>query len=250
MSWFTTSRAGLCYRGRITYRPFARWCATPEGAEVLATLGAGIRFAPLGRRRAARRRLWHELSTAGRDARVAAALQAEAERYLALMAEVAYADALPRLVVDLQRLVVVPRSLLNGVTRMGVEQRLRTLDVMPSLPSESPAHAFLFRQVVLELDQAVLAWRATPRRPLPAAQDWAGVAADPAFVWTTSLGSEPAFRGHHYLFEMPRRGLTWRSRRALRSRLRDLEEHLPSLTRDRRQEILRQAWTPFLPRAA
>ena len=250
MSWFTASRAGLRYSGRITYRLFAEWCETPEGAALVTALGAGIRFAPFGRRRTARRRLWRDLSAAARGGSLAAALQAEADRYLALMAEMAYAEALPRAAVDLQRLVVVPRSLLNGVMGAGVEQRMRHPDLVPSLPGGSPVHAFIGRQLVRELDQAVLAWRATPRRPLPATGEWASVGHDTSFAWAVSLGSEPAFRGHHHLFEVPRRGLTWRGRRALRSRMLELEERMAALTRDQRQEILRQAWAPFLPRAA
>src|SRR5690606_37389729 len=150
-----------------------------------------IRFAPLGRIRTARRRLWRELTAAARRRDVSAALQAEAGRYLALMAEIAYAEGLPRVAVELQRLVVVPRCLLNGVMLTAVEQRLLRYDLFPTLPGRSPIYEFFCAQLVHELDRAVLAWRATPRRTLPTSQHWASVGHDEAFAWTVSLTGEP-----------------------------------------------------------
>ena len=249
MGWFSRSRAGLRYKG-VTYQPFAEWTATPEGVGVLTPLAAAMRFAPFGRMRAARRRLWRDLAAAARDDRLAQAMQAEAERYLPLMAEVAYADGLPCATVDLQRLVVVPRALLNGVMLAGVEERLFHADLTPSLPGGSPLHAFLCRQIVRELDAVVLGVRANPRRALPAAQQWVNVGHDTAFAWTVPLAGEPVWRGHHYLFEVPMRGMNRRVHGAVRARIGELEQTLPFLTRDARQDLLRRAWTPFLPRAA
>jgi hypothetical protein len=250
MSWFTRSRDGLRYRGRISYAPFAEWIATPEGTGVLTSLAKAIRFAPLGRMRSARRQLWRALAATARSDSVAAALQAEADRYVALMAEIAYTDGLPCVSVERQRLVVVPRSLLNGVMKGRSETRWMAVDVVPWLGAGSPLHAFFCRQLVRELDQAVLSWRATPRRVLPTPQHWVSVGHETAFAWTVSIGSEPAARGHHYMFEIPHRGVGWRLRRAIRTRMSELDHSISLLTREERQDILRRAWTPFLPRAA
>ena len=84
------------YGGRITRAPFNRWAATKEGVDAVARVAQGIRFSLLGRRRAARRRMWLALEAATRTESLTAAIAAEGTRYMQVAANLSYADALPR----------------------------------------------------------------------------------------------------------------------------------------------------------
>ena len=84
------------YTGRISRAPFARWANTEEGRAAIDEVAGTIRFAPFGRQRAARRRLWRALTAAASDDTVIETVRAEAQRYLKYLGDLAYADGLPR----------------------------------------------------------------------------------------------------------------------------------------------------------
>src|SRR3954465_13198115 len=94
MSWFRVSGGGLEYRGRITREPFTRWTQSDEAIPAITRVGSGLRFCLFGRNRAACRRLWRSLDTAVRTPSVAAAIAAEAPRFMQVVARLAYSDGL------------------------------------------------------------------------------------------------------------------------------------------------------------
>ena len=124
MSWFRVSGGRLEYRARITREPFTRWTRTAEGTAAITRVAAGLSFSLFGRRRAARRRLWRSLDAAARAQSVTNAIAAEAPRFMQVVARLAYSDGLPRAVIALHRLVVVPRAMIAGHARVGLSKRL------------------------------------------------------------------------------------------------------------------------------
>src|SRR5205823_5213638 len=100
-------RGRAWYSGSIARAPFVAWLATPEGRATLDAAASRRRFAFLVRARAARR-LWRQLAAAAGDRDAVVSIQSEMDAYLGRLQELAYAEGLPRLSVDLHRIVVVP----------------------------------------------------------------------------------------------------------------------------------------------
>ncbi|PYR35237.1 MAG: hypothetical protein DMF93_22105, partial [Acidobacteria bacterium] len=121
--WVRFRRGRACYTGAIARLPFVAWLATPEGRAVLDGAVARTRFAVLTERRAARR-LWRQLAAAAREPAAVVVIQSEADAYLDRLRDFTCAAGLPRLSVDLHRLVVVPRVLVNGAAYGGIARRL------------------------------------------------------------------------------------------------------------------------------
>src|SRR5262245_58276044 len=113
-AWIRCSRGELVYAGRITRAPFTVWTRTVPGRTLIEETARHIRFSLLGRRRSAARRLWREVAYAARHPAVVRVVQEQADRYLQRLGELAYAHGLPRVGIELRRLVVVPAVLLNG----------------------------------------------------------------------------------------------------------------------------------------
>src|SRR5207244_13170448 len=111
-AWVRYRRGRAWYSGAIGRRPFMAWLETPEGQAALDETASRRRFAFLARRRAARC-LWRRLAAAARDPQVVTTIQSELDSYLGRVHEFAYAGGLPRLSVDLSRIVVVPLWLCN-----------------------------------------------------------------------------------------------------------------------------------------
>ena len=130
-AWVRYRRGGACYTGRIARAPFAAWLAMPEGQTTLDEVASRLRFKVFARARAARR-LWRHLSAAARDPVLVAAIQSEVDGYLGRMQEFAYAEGLPRASVDLHRLVLVPRVLVNGAAYVAIARRLRSVHAFAS----------------------------------------------------------------------------------------------------------------------
>src|SRR5262245_48914958 len=101
------------YSGWISRAPFTAWTKTPEGQAAIAAAADRLRLKWLARLRA-ERRLWRQLATMARQRAVVVSIQSEADAYPARLQAFAYADGLPRVGVELHRLVVVPRVLVNG----------------------------------------------------------------------------------------------------------------------------------------
>jgi hypothetical protein len=240
-AWVRYSRGELTYTGRITRGPFMLWAATDAGRATVDEVASRIRFAVLGRARAARRRLWREIAGAARDAAVVAAVQREAQAYLRRLGELAYSDGLPRVGVELHRLVVVPRVLLNAGTYRSIEQSLMSEAAFVAMEGGPALREFFILRLIHEMMAAVTGADSSPKRPLPAGQEWSSIGLNCSFIWRMPLMQEPPWVGHHYVLEQTRQPITRTVRKLAADGIARLEASLPSLSRIERDEILRRA---------
>lgn len=239
-AWIRWSQRRLKFSGRITRAPFLAWADTSEGRAVVAAAAAQIRFGLFGKLRPARRRLWRGMVAAARDEQVIAAIQREVDFYLERLSALVFSDGLPRVSVELHRLVVVPCVLINGAAYASLVKRLSTQPAIASLEGGDRLREFFSLQVIEEIEAAVARARPSPKYPLRAGRDWISVGVNRAFVWRVPFQA-PAWSGHHYVFELTREPITRATRRALAERIRSCEASLPSLSRSERNEILRRA---------
>jgi len=239
-AWISVRGGRLTYGGRISRRPFDAWTHTPEGSAAIAAVAAHVRFSLLGKHRAARGRLWRELANAAVDDSVVNAVQEEADRYLARLSQLAYAEGLPRVAVNLYRLVVVPRQLLNGVARHCLAKRLRREPALTGLDS-NPLREFFCIQLVRDMDAAITCVQPTIKRPFQTGHGWATVGLDTAYVWFAAV-EDSRWAGHHFAFEVPRDPIGRAMRKAIAEAMMTLATSLPVLSRVERNDILRRAW--------
>jgi len=239
-AWIRLRGGRLAYAGRITRRPFETWTHTAEGTAAIAAQAAHVRFSLLGKHRAARSRMWRELANAAADESVAGAIQEEADRYLARLTQLAYAEGLPRVAVNLYRLVVVPRQLLNGVVRQCLASRLRREAALTCLESQALKDFFCI-QLVRDMDAAITAVQATVKRPFATGQGWATVGVNSDYVWFAAV-EDSRWAGHHFMFEVPRDGMPRAMRTAITDAMKTFDTSLPVLSRVERNDILRRAW--------
>ncbi len=240
MGWFRVVDGRLRYR-RVTPVPLIEWTSTADGRAAVAAAGRYVRFSLFGRDRTGRARLWRELKDLAVNERVAATINGLAGTYPSLLAGFAFADGLPRATVDLRRLVVVPRALVNAQALATLTERFLDLHVEQGLRAGTQLRDFFVVTLVDEMDRALLAARPTPRRPLPVGEGWVTVGIDPAFVWLKPPWQGPSWAGHHYLYEPPHGGLSRRERRRLESAIRDLAASLGSRSYIERYETLQSA---------
>lgn len=239
MTWFAVKRGRLEYRGRIAKAPFSSWCATKDGREAIGRVGRSLRWAFLAPSRRARRRLWRELDAASRVDAVAAALAAEAQCYLQVLADISYADALPRAHIAMRRLVLVPRAMAVGRTQAGVRERLGRL---PAIAALDPAlRDFLLRQIVVELDASLRGASPSSRRPVGGRAGWACVGVRVGTVWMDAFWAGPDDTGHLFMYELPPHGLSRRDRKALDEAIERMSEAVSSLPRTARDAMIRAA---------
>ena len=111
--WIRYSGGRLTYSGAVSRGPFAAWADTPAGRAVVGSAAERVRFSLFGKERAARKRMWREIAEAGSDGSVIAAVQREADGYVRRLGKLAYGEGLPRVTVNLRRLVILPRQLLG-----------------------------------------------------------------------------------------------------------------------------------------
>jgi hypothetical protein len=246
-AWIRARGGRLVYAGRISRRPFDTWAKSREGSAAIGAAASQIRFSLFGRQWAARRRMWRELANAAADESVAAAIQDEADRYLQRLSQLAYAEGLPRVAVNLYRLVVVPRQLLNGVARHCLAARLRRQPALTCLDSD-PLREFFSLQLVRDMDAAAAGAQPTLKRPLETGHGWVSVGLNTTYVWFAAV-EDSRWAGHHFAFELPPRdGINRAMRKAIADAVKTFEASLPALSRNERNEILRRAWPPELLR--
>jgi hypothetical protein len=239
VSWFAVNRGRLVYRGRVTRRPFTAWCASGAGRKAIARVAAGIRFSIFGRARSAQRRLWRNLDEVSRSDAFAQALGAEPDRYLQTLADVCYAEALPRVLVGVRRLVLAPRALVAGRAKADVFTRLLRAPALADLDDD--VRSFLLDQVVNEMDAALRGASPSPKRPVTARDGWVCVGARLGTVWLDPLWAGPDATGHVFMYEMPPQGLTRRDCKALEKAMERLSGAAASLSRNARDVMLRSA---------
>src|SRR5438874_3885556 len=239
-AWVRYRRGRGRYSGAIGRSAFFAWLETPEGRATLDETASRRRCAFLARFRAARR-LWRRLSSVARDPRVVVAIQSEIDAYLGRLQQFAYAAALPQLSVDLHRIVVVPRVLINGAAYGAIARRLGAEHAFASLDGGDRLRDFFLRTLVGHLDEAVAGTMPSPKRPLPLGNEWISVGLDNAFVWRLPLLNEPPWDGHHYVLELTRDPITRAVQKKVVAAVERIEGHLPTLSRVDRNEILRRA---------
>lgn len=239
-AWVRFRRGRAWYTGGITRAPFDAWLVVPEGRATLDDAASRVRFRFLARARAARR-LWRGLAAAARNPGVIAAIQHEMDAYLGRLQEFAYAEGLPRVSVDLHRLVLVPRVLINGAAYGAIDRRLRSERAFASLDGGDALRDFFVETLIHHLDGAIAGATPSPKRPLPVGKEWISVGVDGAFVWRLPLLNEPPWDGHHYVLELTRDPITRAVRKAVVAAVARIEMSLPSLSRTERNEILRRA---------
>jgi hypothetical protein len=239
VAWFTVKSGRLEYRGRITRQPFAEWCATKEGVEAITRVAKGIRFSFVGRTRSARRRLWRALHAASRTEAFCTAIAAEPDHFAQAMADICYADALPRTHVALGRVVLAPRALAMGRARAGVFARLMSAPAFADI--DDAVRTFLLDQLVVEMDAALKKASPVPRRPVLAKDGWVCVGVRLGTVWAEPLWAGPYGSGHLFMYEMPPRQLTRREHKALDAAIEDITGSVSTLSRTARDAMLRAA---------
>jgi hypothetical protein len=238
VSWFRVNRGRLEYAGRITRGPFTRWADTPEGREAVARVARGIRFSLLGRSRSARKRMWRALEQATQTG-LAAALNAEATRYMQLLASLAYADALPRAHVALHRLVLTPRAMIAGRAHAAISERLGHAPELAGM--DAAVRTFFLQQLVVEMDAAIQKAAPSVKHPVEAHDGWACVGVRIGTVWVDPLWGGRDGTGHVFLFEFPRAAMPRRDRKALEQAIDDMAESVTSLSRLQRTALVRSA---------
>jgi hypothetical protein len=238
MGWFRVTRGRLGYNGRITRDPFTTWSATGKGAEAIARAARGIRFSLIGKKRSARRRTWRALEAATRAESLAAAIGAEAARFMEVLADLSYAVALPRAHIALHRLVLVPRAMIVGRAHTGLIERLDRAAELSHLDEE--VRIFLLNQLAIEMDDALQRVSPSPRRPVQARDEWACVGISTGTVWTDPLWTGDT-TGHVFMYEFPRAGLRRRERQALEAAIQELTVSSSSMSRAERFALVRAA---------
>ena len=239
-AWVRYRRGRVVYGGRIARAPFAAWLTTTEGAAVLDEATSRLRIRFLARTRAARR-LWRRLAAAARDRQVVATIQSEMDAYPGRIQEFAYAEGLPCAGIDLHRLVVVPRALVNGAAFGALARRLRAVPAFASLEGGDPLHDFFVAKVISDADAAIAGAAPTVKRPVALGREWISIGLDGAFVWRLPLLNEPAWDGHHYVLEVTRDPLTRAVRKGVAAAVGRIDASLQTLSRVDRNEILRRA---------
>jgi hypothetical protein len=240
MSWVKYSRGSLHYAGRIDRQPYLAWTATPEGAATIEAVAREMPFSLLGRRHAARRVIWRELAAAARDEATAKPVQRELDAYFERLTALAFSPHLPGIAPAGQRLVVVPRSLLNGLACRGVAERLGAAEALAGLSGGDAIRSFFLEQLVAEIDRAFISPGPSPRRPVLARDGWASAGVNTTFVWRLPL-SGPAWPGHHFMVQVQGGRMTRTQRKAVEAGIPQLEASLRDLSRLDRDETLRRA---------
>jgi hypothetical protein len=239
VSWFRVSAGKLEYRGRITRDPFTRWTATPEGLEAIRQRASTIRFSLLGRNRTAVRRLWCELDTAVRSDSVTQAIRVEAAQYMTHPASLSYSLSLPRTVIALHRLVMVPRALMVGRARAALHARLRHLPALSEV--DDAVRAFFLEQLVTEMDAALDKAAPSPKNPVQAHDEWACVGVVKGLIWIDRFWSGPEATGHVFMYEVPREGIARRDRKVIEAAIKTLNAQVTPLPQAKRNDMLRLA---------
>ena len=167
-------------------------------------------------------------------------IQRELDAYLERIGELAYGDGLPLASVDLHRLVVVPRVLINGAAYQSIATGLGDLPAIASLEGGDELRDFLFLGLIQEIEAGIARRQPSPKHPLPAGKTWTSVGVNSGFVWHIPFQG-PAWPGHHYVFEVTRQPITRAMRTAAAEKIQNFEASLPSLSHLERSAILRRA---------
>jgi hypothetical protein len=227
------------YTGRIDRAAFAAWCKSSKGRAVLDEIVSHMRFGLFGTMRA-RRRVRRELVQAARSEAVVAGLQRELDAFFARLQTFVTARDLPRVGVDLYRLVVVPRLFANGALYRRTSAALDTQPVFATAHGRQPLRDWFILTLIDGTEAAVMRARPSPKRTLPSGDGWIIVGVNDQFEWRVAFDG-PAWPGHYYVLELEGLAITRAFRKKAAEAIMHLEASLPSLSRMQRNEILREA---------
>jgi hypothetical protein len=194
----------------------------------------------LGIFRAARRRAWTQLTAAASDEGVTAAAEREIDAFLTPLHAFAHGRELPRAVIDLYRLVVVPRLFVNAEASRRLDAALSRIPAFATLEAGESLRTWFIVTLVNAIDAGLARARPSLKRPLPAGDEWTIVGVNEDFVWHVPVEG-PSWAGHYYLLEVPRAPMTRAFRRTAAEKMAKLDESLQALSRGTRTEIVRQA---------
>ncbi len=241
MGWFKVNDGRVLCNGQISRDPFTAWIATPEGSAAIAAVAGGMGFRLLGKARAARNQIWRGLLSALRSADGRVGLQASADLYGRALASLAYAQALPRTSVALQRLVLVPRAMVADRARAAISAQLGQYATFAERPA--PEREFLISTVMAQIDEAIRRAKPTSRHPVRGHDEWVVIGADTNFQWVDRYWSGNGWTGHWFLYELPRNGVSRADRGAIERAVETMRASVHNLSRERRQALVRLATT-------
>src|SRR5262249_47269959 len=164
---------------------------------------------------------------------------AESGHFMQAMADVCYADALPRAHISLGRLVLAPRTLVMGRARAGVFARLMETPTLAGV--DEAVRTFLLDQLVVEMDAALMKAAPLPRRRVFANDGWACVGVRLGTVWADPIWAGPYGAGHLFMYELRARGLARREYKALEAAVEEMAGSVSNLSRTARDAMLRAA---------
>jgi hypothetical protein len=234
------SRGRVRYTGRIDRAAFVAWCQSLDGQSVLEPIISTMRFSLFGKRRAAQRRVWLDLTGTAASGTVAAALQQQVDSYFSRLSTLVYARDLPVRGINLHRLVAVPRLFANSVTDRQIDAALKMQPAFATANGRASLRHWFGLVLINGIETTALDARPTPKRPLPAGRDWIIVGVNDSFEWRVPLQG-PAWPGHYYLLELTNTPITRAVRKAAVNTIAEMEATLAGLSRVERNEILRQA---------
>jgi hypothetical protein len=233
------SRGRLQYTGQIAREAYSTWAESPGGVRALTWHASQIRVALLGRMRAARRRMWRQLVQAAQSASVADALQRDIDGFFQL-ATLACAD-FPRGVVDLRRLVVVPRLFVNRSAYDRIQATLQSQPVFAQVEGGESLRSWFALTVIAAVEAAVARAAPSPRHPLGAGDNWIVVGVNERFDWD-KLVQGPRWPGHYHVLELRAASpITRAVRRAASEAVAGLETGLLRMSPKHRSNALTQA---------
>jgi hypothetical protein len=208
----------------------------------VSSLAARRRFTLFGAERAVRRQLWKELKAAAGHETMAAAIADEVTDYVQRLAALAEdCPTLPRVFPALRRLIAVPRVLCNAETYENIRDRFGPLAELATLAGGPALREFFYRELLTQLDAALLMAAPSPHRPMTARNEWLIVGFDRSFVWTPPILGGGEWHGHYFVYESRTHRLNRRTGHELSGACDTLQRHVRELTRDQRNEIIRAA---------
>lgn len=239
MAWVIQRRGALKYAGRLPRpRSFDRW-AEAEGRAVVAAVASKRWFALFGKRRAAKREIWRELQQLAESESLAGEIHAVVAEYGGRIGDFALdRPSLPRAVIDLHRVFVIPRALYNGWALDLITSRLQRRPEIAALKGGPALTSYFCFELLSAIDRALVASSPSVRRPLQATPEWSIVGLNARLVWSIPFRQGPDWRGHYFIYETPRDRLTRARRKQLAACIESLDAGISEFSRLTKSAIL------------